>query len=530
MAELMKLTPETIDFLSDKVARMYTVCGAGKKDTTRARLLLEETLIKYRNHFSEEIELSYRQYRIFGQNRFVIRIKAPSFDPFTLEENPMAFMIESVMSSFENGLPTWKYHNLENEIVFTVKKKAKLSGIAKIGIACAVSVAFSIPTKLIFGGKALASFVKTYIDPLSDAYAGLFCIMAVLLTFFAICLSIVRIGDINAAGVTGGKIMKRFYIMSTVIVVILCAPSLPFFKYGDSGSLSLAAKSVYDVLIGFIPSNIVAPFLDFNSMHIMIIGAMFGFSLLFLGQNGSTLVKVFDECDLVSVTTNNFLNKFISIYVALKIFSLITANDFDKLEGAGKLVAVIVAGEIVLFAFYTVYVCLRYKIPFADYFKKMLPSFVICLSSANFGAAFSSIVDGLVDLDSFDESSNIALNLGGVIFRPACTLVFFFSSIFMASFYGVEISVIWVITAVLLSLILVAAAPNIPGVSVSVITLLFAQLGLPSEAVAMIIAINAPLQFLTVAVDTWCLSAECVIINRKHRNANGVSSEEKVSA
>lgn len=512
MAELLKLTAETIDTLSEKITDMYSSCGLSKKETTRARLLLEETLLKYRSRFGEDIELYYRQYRIFSQTRFVVRIKSPSFDPFTLESNPMAFMIQSVLSSFENGLPSWKYKNLENEIVFTIQKKAALSGISKIAIALCASAAVSLPARLLIPSDTLGHFVSAYLDPLSDAFAGLFCIMAVLLTFFAITLSIVRIGDMNSAGVTGGRILKRFYVMSSVPVIVLTLPILPFFEYGSSEGLSIAAKSVYDIIIGFIPSNIVSPFLNFNSMHIMIIGAMFGFSLLSMGQKGDTTVKVFDECNLVCITTNNFLNKFIGIYVAFKVFSLITSSDFSQLKDAGKLVMMIVFGQLLLFVFYTVYVCVKNKIPFSLYFSKMLPAFVICLSSANFGAAFQSVVDGLISLDSFDESSNIALPLGGVIFRPACTLVFVFSSLFMASFYNIEISAIWVITAIILSILLAAAVPNIPGVSVSVITLLFAQLGLPNDAVAVMIAINAPLQFLTVAVDTWCLSAECVCI------------------
>lgn len=516
MPELLRLSSQTIDMLSGKITEMYSECGASRKDTLRARILLEETLIKYQNHFNEDIELYYRRYRIFGQNRFIIRIKSPSFDPFTLEENPMAFMIESVMSSFENILPSWKYNNLENEIVFTIQKKTKVNGIVRIGIAFSVSVIFSLLARVLIEKDSLVCFVKSYLDPLSDAYAGMFCIMAVLLTFFAISLSIVRIGDMNAAGITGGKILKRFYLMSLMLVVVLSAPVLPVFQYGAAGHFSIAAKSVYDVLIGFIPSNIVSPFLNFNSTHIMIIGAMFGFSLLAMGQKGTTTVKLFNECNLVSITANNFLNKFINIYIAFKIFSLITTSDFSELQGAGKLVAVIIVSEIVLFVFYTLYVCLKNKISAKVYFHHMLPPFVICLSSANFGASFPSVVDGLLGLDAYDENSTIALNLGSVVFRPACTLVFFFSSIFMASFYNVQISVVWVITAILLSLILVAAVPNIPGVSVSVITLLFAQLGLPSEAVAMMIAINAPLQFLTVAVDTWCLAAECVNISHKH--------------
>lgn len=508
--ETYKLTNETIDMLSEKIAEMYTKCGASKKETLRARLLLEEALIKYQKHFDEEIEITYRTYRVFAQTRFYIRIKAPSFDPFTLEENPMAFMLQSVMSSFESTLPSWRYRNLANEIVFTFKKKAKIGGLVKLGIAVAAAFLIGFIAKAVISPEILGSFVNDYVQPLSDAYAGLFCIMAVLLTFFAITLSIVHIGDVASAGALGGRILRRFFLMTGIMVIVLTLPILPLFEYGDSGSVEFAAKSLYDVLIGFIPANIVSPFLNFNSIHIMIIGAMFGFSLLAMGQKGEHLVGLFDECNLVAIYTNDFLNRFIYIYVGIKLFEFICGGGLANLGLAGKMVGAIVAGELLILVFYTVYICLKCKIPFKAYIKKMIPHFIVCLSSANFGAAFSTVVDDLIAQDSWGDVSAMALNMGSVMFRPACTLVFVFSSFFMAQAYGVEISAIWVVTAILLSLILVAAVPNIPGISVSVITLLYTQLGLPSDAIALMIAVNAPLQFLTVAVDTWCLSGECV--------------------
>ena len=508
--ENLKLVNETIDSLSEKVSEMYKTYGASKKETLRARLLLEETLIKYQNRFGSEIELSYRQYRIFHQTRFAIRIKSPSFDPFTLEENPMAFMIESVMSSFEGNLPTWKYRNLENEIVFTVRDKAKLSGIAKIGIAVALSAAVSIPARIFLPQEALADFVNNYIEPISNAYASLFCVMAVLLSFFAISLGIVRMGDMTAVGLASGKIMRRFFSMSIGLSLIIVLPFLPLFEFGKAGEINLAVKSIYDILIGFVPSNIVTPFLNFNSVHIMIIGAMFGFSLLVMGQKGDATVKLFDEFNTIAVITNNFINRFVHFYVALKIFSIISTSNFSELQGTGRMILLIILGELILFAFYTAFVCIKCKIKVLHYFKRTLSMFVICLSSANFGAAFSTLVDSLISLDSFKDKTGITLSMGSVFFRPAYTLVFILSSLSMANFYGVEISVIWAVTAFLLSVLLAVAVPGIPGGGAAVLPLLFAQLGLPSEAISMMIAINALLQFLTVAVDAWCLTAECV--------------------
>lgn len=500
-----KLNGETIDIISDSIEKTYRQCGCTKKETIRAKLLIEEALLKYRSKFGEDIELYFRQYAIFGQIRFTVRLMCPSFDPFTLEENPMAFMIKSIMSSFENGIPTWKYRNLENEIVFVIHKKAKLGSFAKIGIGVGISLILGIILRIFVAGKTLTPFVTDYIQPITNAYAGLFCVMAVLMTMFAITLSIVHVGDMSSAGVMGGRMLRRFFGLSALSVIVLTAPILPFFKYVSGGEYSIAAKSLYDVFIGFIPTNLVSPFLNFNSVHIMVIGAMFGFSLLVMGQKGETLTEVFDECNIVAILTNNFLNKFISVYVALNVFSIITTSNFRDLAGAGKMVGAILIAVLVLFAAFIVYGLIKTKMKPGEFFKFLMPTFFICVSSANFGAAFSTIADSLLAKDVPADTMSLSVNLGCVFFKPASTLTMIFSTLFMASKYGIAVSPVWVVISVVMSFILVSAMPNIPGALVSVITVVYAQLGLPAEAVALMIAINAILQFVTVAVDTCCM-------------------------
>lgn len=500
-----KLNGETIDLISESIGNTYQQCGCTKKETLRAKLLIEEALLKYRSKFGEDIELYFRQYTILGQVRFSVRLMCPSFDPFTLEENPMAFMIKSIMSSFENGIPTWKYRNLENEIVFSIHKKAKLGTLAKIGIGVAFSAILGIILRLIIPGENLVPFVTQYVQPITNAYAGLFCVMAVLLTMFAITLSIVHVGDMASVGAMGGRILRRFCGFSAIAVVVLTAPLLPFVNYVSSAEYSIAAKSLYDVFIGFIPTNIVSPFLNFNSVHIMIIGAMFGFSLLAMGQKGETLTEAFDECNMVAILTNNFLNKYIFIYVALNMFSIITTCNFSDLAGGGIMVAAILIAVLLLFAAFIAYGCRKTKMKPGEFIKFLMPTFLICASSANFGAAFSTIADSLLAKDVPADTMNLSVNLGCVFFKPAATVTMIFSTLFMAMDYEIAISPIWVIISVIMSFILVSAMPNIPGALASVITVVYAQLGLPAEAIALMIAINAILQFLTVAVDTCCM-------------------------
>ena len=78
--------------------------------------------------------------------------------------------------------------------------------------------------------------------------------------------------------------------------------------------------------------------------------------------------------------------------------------------------------------------------------------------------------------------------------------------------YGVEINLSWVGAAFLLSFILSVATPPVIGGTAVCFSILFSQLGLGSQALAMIISINAFFEFLTVAVNNYCLQSQIVLL------------------
>lgn len=80
----------------------------------------------------------------------------------------------------------------------------------------------------------------------------------------------------------------------------------------------------------------------------------------------------------------------------------------------------------------------------------------------------------------------------------------------MAEIYGVTVSPVWLATACLITIVLAVAAPPIPGGALTCYTILFVQLKIPMEAVAVTIALNVILEFITTAVNLFCLQAELV--------------------
>lgn len=315
--------------------------------------------------------------------------------------------------------------------------------------------------------------------------------------------------------------LRRFFIIIIISMVVISVPVLPLFDIHLAGSsLELALSTVYEIIIGFLPGNLVGAFLNFNSVHIMLIGCMFGFSLLAMGQKADVMVRFFDEANTVAILTNNFLNKFIAIYAGFKLFTIIAASDFVSLLQAGRMVVCVVIAQLVIFVVAGLRASKKQGISFFELFRALMPSFIICLSSANFGAAFSTIFDNLMDLKADEEITPVALNVGSILFKPSTILSFVFASLFMAKAYGLTLSVVWVITAALLSFILVLGVPNIPGATVGALTMLFSQLALPSEALSLMIAVYAIMQFFNVAVDTWALECEIVVLSKEKVQKN----------
>lgn len=240
---------------------------------------------------------------------------------------------------------------------------------------------------------------------------------------------------------------------------------------------------------------------------------MFGIAMLHMGQKAEELTEIFDEVNIVAILSNSYLNRFIPVYVGLMVCGQITSGSYSILSHYLKLIVMIVIAGFLTLAIYTAVVCIRLKVGAHTYIQKMLPSFLISLSSGSVGAAFMPAIDTLIGPLGVDtDFAPLAYNLGSILFRPGYCIVFTSCSIFTAATYGIEVTWSWVVAAFLLSFILSVATPPVIGGTAVCFSILFSQLGLGSQALALIISINAFLEFLTIAVNNYCLESQIVLL------------------
>ena len=507
-----ELTAQEIDRYVEQTGELLEKQNIDPKDALRLRFILEETILNYRDELSEKAVASLRFTRFFGAFRISLRVKGESFDPFKKDESSDESVMGSLLANSDSLSRSWKYRGGANLVTFTVAKKRRVSQLVTILLGIVIGAAVGLLFTAIAPDSAPV-VAERIITPLTNAFTGLLCVMATIMCFGAITLGIVRLGDISTFSNIGRRMIRSFLLVAFILTLLNTAWMVPGMTFGMTSQMSIDFYDFFDILIDFVPNNILSPILEFNSVHIIIIGVMFGIVMLKMGQKADPLTEIFDEVNTVAILSNSSLNHFISIYVGLMVCGLIMSGQLAVIARFWKLLLIIVAGEGATLIAYTLVVCIKLKVSVRTYLHKLLPPFMISLSSANVGAAFVTTIDTLIGPLGVDaDFAPLAYNLGSILFRPGYCIVFTASSLFMADMYGVQVTWAWLLAAFLLSFILSVATPPVLGGTTVCFSILFSQLGIKAEALAMIISVNAIFEFLTVAVNNYCLQSQIVLL------------------
>lgn len=101
-----------------------------------------------------------------------------------------------------------------------------------------------------------------------------------------------------------------------------------------------------------------------------------------------------------------------------------------------------------------------------------------------------------------DQSvASFGLPLGMVMCKPFTVFTYMLMTLFFAEYYSVKITPVWVVMLVVSSVILSFATPPVPGGAIASYTVIFAQMGIPAEALVLALACDVFLDFLCTASD-----------------------------
>ena len=500
------LTNHNIDMACSALETFFDGARAERRDILRARLAAEEVLLQYQEAFGSErtfqLQCKKRMRRLYAW----LSIPGERKDVMHTDGEDESGVLGSILSGMD-GIPAWQYQNGVNVIAFILKKKkasplASLLGAVMLALFCGLMSSLLPEEAVIFLSEKI-------ITPVTDSFMGLLTAVAGPMIFLSVAGGIYNIGDIATLGKVGKRMIVRFVQMTLILTAVFGIAILPLFPLVQKGGSSFRFSELLDMVLGIVPDNFFTPFTEGNPLQIIFVAVLTGLAMLVLGDRTALTAAFSDQANAITLLLMENISSLVPVFIFGSLFNMILGNHFSVLLKAYKVLPVMLCGDVFLMAVYTCLVCIRKKVPPAVFLRKLAPVFLIGLTTASSAAAFlenRKVCEEKLGIDK--KIINIGVPLGQVVFMPGFSVLYFVMGLCMAEIYGVEISPVWLATALIIAVVLAVATPPIPGGALVCYTILLLQLEIPAQAIALAVAINVILDFFATAVDLFCLEAE----------------------
>ncbi len=480
------------------------------KERIRTKFSMEEILLHYMSIFGNDAEFAVDYSGGLSKNKVRLTVPGESCDPFSktgTESDEDMFMAN--MLTRMGQLPKWKYARGVNTIMFTLPKKT-VPDWGKLLIAIVSAVVLGLAIRILPPDVSVV-IQQGIVAPLLTTFLGFLNAVAGPMIFLSVVWGIYSIGDASTFSEVGRHICFRYLLYLCVMTVLIVLISLPFFSlktgYTENGN---QFSALYQMVLDIIPDNLFTPFSRGNTLQILFVGIIVGITMLLVGKDTQSVAELAEQLGFIVDGIMSFISKLVPVFVFGSLFNIIASSEIASLAAGGKFFAGAFAGCILLMFFHSLVTCVRMRISPFDLWKRTLSTFVIAISTASSSAAFADNIKTCTEkLGVSHKLANFGVPFGQILYKPGVSVLFWFAAVSVAESSGIEVSMVWYITAVAICIILSAAAPPVPGGMTASFTILFTQLALPVSDLAVVLSLTSILDFVVTATNIY--TGQCVL-------------------
>lgn len=498
------LSPSAIDKCSEKVSEYVSSLGFSGKEAKRYAITVEEILLNtVENGGCENFKLSTG--RRFFRNCITLEIFGKQQNIFHKKETG-SILGDSILKNL--GLsPEYSYSENVNTYVFRIKKKT-VNPFISLGIAIVSAFILGFAGKTFLSAGTINDILNNLLSPLHNAFLNMLGCIAGPMIFLSVAWGIYGIGDAATLKRVGKRLLTGYISTVYIITFIFTLICLPVFnlKISIGSSRTSELSSVFNMILGIIPKNIFSPFTEGNTLQIIFLAVVIGIAMLFLGKKTTAVARAVEQINLIVQYLIELISKLVPYFIFIVILDLIWSDSVSTIAGVGRffltgVLCIVASGIGVL-----IVASIRMKVNPLLLAKKGLPTMIIALTTASSAAAFGTNMNACrKGYGISDTISSFGIPLGIVAHKPSTAINYVVAALFFAYNYNIEISASWLIMLIFSVGILAVSTPPIPGGSMTTYTVLFAQLGIPAEAIALALACDALFDFIDTGFDQFTL-------------------------
>jgi Na+/H+-dicarboxylate symporter len=157
---------------------------------------------------------------------------------------------------------------------------------------------------------------------------------------------------------------------------------------------------------------------------------------------------------------------------------------------------------ILIFIVYPLIVRYFTKIPNKKFFKAITPVQMLAFSTSSSAATLPLTMETAEDkLGISGETASFVLPLGATINMDGTSLYQAVAAVFLAQVYGMDLTLGQQLTIILTATLASIGSAAVPGAGMVMLVIVLTAVGIPTEGIALIFAVDRPLDMLRTAVN-----------------------------
>lgn len=382
----------------------------------------------------------------------------------------------------------------------------------------------------VFGVSFLAVF--DYIGALF--LNGLRMIIVPLITS-SIIVGMASIGTGGNLGALGGKTLL-FYVVTTLAAIMVGLLLInvvgPGYVDGEPAAHILAldentqdvaasvegggAGRVAEVFLRMVPPNIVMAAAEGQMLGLIFFALLFGYFMAHLSHEYAEPLFVFwDGVFHVMMSITEWIMKFAPIGV----FGLVAAVVAETGFGAARplaVFAVVVIAALAVHTFVTLALMLRaFGVSPLKMYATMAPAMLTAFSTASSSATLPITMDCVEERAGVSNKiSAFVLPLGATVNMNGTALYECAAAMFLAQAYGLELGFAVQFSIVFVALLTSIGVAGVPSASLVAIAIILNAIGLPVEAIGVLLVFDRVLDMARTSVNVFGDSCCAIIIAR----------------
>ena len=365
---------------------------------------------------------------------------------------------------------------------------------------------------------------------IGQGFIRLMKMLVVPLVFCSIVCGSMSIGDTKKLGAVGVRTLI-FYLTTTALAVTVALSvgnllnpgiGLDMSKIKSSADAveTMESTSLISTILNIIPDNPINSLASGNMLQIIVFALIVGLILAKIGDRAETVANFISQFNDIMMEMTMMVMAIAPVGVFCLVARTFANIGFSALVPLAKyMIAVLLALALQCLGVYQIMLKIFTGLNPIRFLKKFFPVMAFAFSTATSNATIPLSIDTLDKKVGVSKKiSSFTIPLGATINMDGTSIMQGVAVVFAAQAFGIHLDMMDYITVIGTATLASIGTAGVPSVGLVTLTMVFNSVGLPVEAIGLIMGIDRILDMVRTAVNITG-DAVCTTIVAKQNNA-----------